>query len=260
MLLRTLSRAALVMALVAVESPALAAPPHGSRPIRIESAHVDRAGSVLVIRGDFDWKNLTVWVGDTQLAIATLSSAEIVALLPPTIAPGNYPLVVARGPGAGQYDSLSISVGHDPVAGPPGPRGPMGPQGPMGPPGPAGPQGPQGEPGPMGPAGPQGPAGPAGPQGVPGVSGYEVVEQRFNGIGIPAGSAFEAIVACPAGKRPLSGYAYVQVGTFRRPFPAGITHVSYPVGTDRWAVGAQNAGASHFTGDVRVGAVCAVTN
>ncbi|MEV4383595.1 hypothetical protein [Streptosporangium sp. NPDC049644] len=60
--------------------------------------------------------------------------------------------------------------------------------------------------GPQGVAGPSGPAGPAGPKGEAGISGVEVVE---NQVTIPALRQGSASVACPAGKKPISGgYAY----------------------------------------------------
>jgi hypothetical protein len=89
------------------------------------------------------------------------------------------------------------------IVGPPGPQGPAGPQGDPGPIGEIGPSGPTGLQGDPGPAGPQGPAG---ADGAPGISGYQVIQGPVvTGDGGTNLGSFNAVVLCPAGKKPLGG-------------------------------------------------------
>jgi hypothetical protein len=63
--------------------------------------------------------------------------------------------------------------------------------------------------GPQGPEGPAGPPGSAGAQGEPGLSGVEVV----NAISAVNSTPLRSVnAACPAGKKPVGGGAYVGIG------------------------------------------------
>lgn len=96
------------------------------------------------------------------------------AELPPSLADGDYRLVVFTGNGAINFDAYDLTVGAVGPVGPTGPTGPEGPQGDTGEQGPIGPTGPtgsQGEKGETGSTGAMGPTGPTGDTGVQGATG-----------------------------------------------------------------------------------------
>lgn len=151
------------------------------------------------------------------------------------------------------------AVGPQGTAGPQGETGAMGatgaagPQGPAGEQGPAGPQGATGAQGPSGPAGPQGPAGPEGPGGV---SGIERVVGTIPApsLGINGNGSLTGAVACPAGKRVLSG------GFEATHFGSGnlVSSSSYPDTDASWRVTVRNTSVSAVTNvQFRVWAICA---
>lgn len=106
-------------------------------------------GSNFIAGGEGD---VRVTLAGQQLVVESARADEIIAALPPIVAPGSYLLTVSRGTGVPQNDSFDVTIGAAGPAGPPGSTGPTGP---------AGPQGMMGLQGPPGPTGPQGPAGPA---------------------------------------------------------------------------------------------------
>jgi hypothetical protein len=261
MLQRILARAALALALVhgAVESAPAAAP----RPVRIESAHVDVAARLVTIRGDFDGRPMSASLADTDLEILVHTSEVILARIPAGLEPGTYSLFVARGQGDPHHDSLSVSVGSTGPAGPAGPPGPQGPQGPQGPAGPTGATGlagPAGLTGPVGPEGPEGPQGPAGPRGPAGVSAYVVVHNPPAIVTLSSGQMWTATVTCPPGTSVLSGFNYWQNGAWKQPLPSTIASTGYPSGPGEWTVQVQSNQFLMFSGDMRLGAVCAAAS
>lgn len=180
-------------------------------------AEADLAAETLLIEGqNLLWNNdsaVAVTLADTPLVILSATGGQVLAQLPPGLAPGTYLLKVSRGTGTVQNDAFDVTVGAVGTTGPAGPQGPEGqpgepgPQGPagasgpqgatgaarpqgdrgaqgepglQGPPGAIGPAGPQGPFGPMGPVGPQGPQGPQGQPGPQGLAGPP-------GQGVPAG-------------------------------------------------------------------------
>jgi hypothetical protein len=152
------------------------------------------------------------------------------------------------------------------AAGPAGPAGAVGPAGPMGPAGPVGPQGAAGAPGAPGLPGAQGPAGPAGPAGAPGgIVGYELVQGDSpvtSVVGTVAGNAnaFGVTLACPAGKRPVTG-GWEPLTPATMTVGAGALRLnltsSLPT-ADGWAVWFRNnTGGTIMNVQVRVTVVCA---
>ena len=151
---------------------------------------VDLSNNQLSIFGDdFGPQEPVVFLGETQLTVASFTTQAIVATLPPGLfVPATYRLTVFQSPF--DLDTFEVTLAGEPGSqglpgpqgpkgdkgdiGPQGPGGPAGAQGPEGPSGPAGAPGPQGlagssgSAGPPGPQGPQGTAGPSGPQGPPG--------------------------------------------------------------------------------------------
>jgi hypothetical protein len=140
--------------------------------MRIMQVVIDISASpnVLRISGAGFAPNSTVSLAGVTLSKSLLTDSQIVAVLPPTIAPGDYLLQVS----GRSLASWNLTFG---VAGPQGPAGLPGAQGPQGAPGVAGPQGPPGPqgmpgaPGLLGPTGPQGPQGVQGPRGDTGLTG-----------------------------------------------------------------------------------------
>lgn len=153
-------------------------------PPAIVSAVLSADQQILFVSGSNFGSRPIVMLGDFMLGGVQVSpeGTSLTALMP-TLDPGTYRLVVARGwtsrSGSGSdYDryETSSSIGaldlgridEDRIAvssvavgaiGPRGPQGEVGPMGPTGPQGVQGIQGPQGGPGPQGQIGPQGPPG-----------------------------------------------------------------------------------------------------
>jgi hypothetical protein len=128
-----------------------------------------------------------------------------------------------------------------------GPEGPQGPQGPQGAPGP------QGTPGAPGAKGDQGPAGPAGSNGV---SGYEVVEPAA--VSIAAGTEQTMNIDCPAGKKAVSGGAYIYSG----PGTAPVITASFADPTKngtRWRVAVRNV-LTNSSVAIQPQAICVTVN
>jgi len=111
------------------------------------------------------------------LEIDLYTSTAVVAVLPSSLTPGSYQLVLTDSATAlqGAFDATIGAAGPEGPAGAQGPAGNPGTTGPRGAAGPAGPAGTTGATGPQGPAGPiglqgpqgvAGPAGPTGPQGL----------------------------------------------------------------------------------------------
>jgi hypothetical protein len=125
-----------------------------------------------------------------------------------------------------------------------GPQGPKGDTGAVGPQGPEGPQGPQGAQGPQGPQGLQGftgPQGEQGPQGLPGlngVSGYQKVFSQVAPASVNAGSFFQVIASCPAGKVTLGG-GHELTGSASQQLSV-VTSAPYQNGTAGWLVALRN--------------------
>jgi hypothetical protein len=119
----------------------------------------------------------------TTLAIVSATGSQVVATLPPGVAPGSYLLAVTNG---GRTAEFSVTTGAV------GPTGPTGLQGPAGATGAQGSPGPQGLTGATGAVGPQGPAGPAGATGATGAQG-------------PAGPAGATGAQGPAGATGATG-------------------------------------------------------
>ncbi len=149
--------------------------------LMIDSASVNLDMGELSLRGTFsgyDARTLAVTMGSHVLQLEGIYQDEIVAYVPPEIAPGTYRVTVAtKDTGLDIRQGLNIvdvAIGPQGLRGEPGPQGAVGPQGLRGKPGllgDKGPQGPRGEPGLSGDKGPQGQPGKPGPQGPPGEPG-----------------------------------------------------------------------------------------
>ncbi len=133
---------------------------------------------------------------------------------------------------------------------------------------PAGPQGPQGSKGPKGSRGDKGQKGEKGDKGAPGaagVSGYEVVNQTFKEVFIENSGGMRGLsevktVACPAGKRAISGGTDLGTNVGQNGQQRQVTvSLSAPNGTGTaWSVQLFNNSTSVDTSiDLRVYAVCA---
>ena len=136
---------------------------------------------------------------------------------------------------------------------------------------PAGPQGPQGAKGPKGSKGDKGQKGEKGDKGAPGapgISGYEVVSQTFAGVFIENSGGMRGLsevktVACPAGKRAISGGTDLGTNATQNGQQRQVTvSLSAPNGTGTaWSVQLFNNSTSVDTSiDLRVYAVCASVN
>lgn len=260
----------------------------------ILSATVDRANETLTIRGrNFGTQAPQVLCEEYSMTVVSATDTEVIAYLPAAVPDGTYLLTVARGPSQQERDVFHFAVqtpkvitGPQGPAGIPGEQGPQGPAGPQGEPGAAGPQGPagpqgeQGVPGPMGPAGadgaqgpagvqgapgPQGPAGPAGPAGLPGpagpqgpagLSGIERVVANIptHPAGINGMGSITGAIACPAGKRVLSGgFEATHLGSGNL-----VASRSYPDSDTTWRVTVRNTSVSPVSNvQFRVWAICA---
>jgi len=124
-----------------------------SRPqLVVVRAEADLTSETLLIVGQkLLWNNdseVVVTLSGTPLAILPgATETQVLAQLPPGLAPGTYLLKVSRGTGTAQNDAFDLTIG---AVGPAGPTGPRGYTGDTGPPGLTGA---------TGPAGPTGPAG-----------------------------------------------------------------------------------------------------
>jgi hypothetical protein len=127
-----------LLAFICAAQPVLAAP--GSPPqLVIVSARADSLATTLTIDGhSFGDGQPVVTFNGMPLVIVSATSSEIVADLPPGLAPATYLLTVSRGPATTQFDSFNVTLG---AVGAPGPAGATGPQGPAGATGPQGPAG-----------------------------------------------------------------------------------------------------------------------
>ncbi|MGB0957159.1 MAG: hypothetical protein ACPGUF_01700 [Litorivicinus sp.] len=112
----------------------------------------------------------TVILGTLELEVSYADEGHIEAVLPSSVADGEYTLIVSTDRNGSAEYSLSLPnalVGPQGEQGPQGERGAQGDQGPQGEVGPQGPIGLTGAQGPQGEIGPQGPQGDQGPQGTP---------------------------------------------------------------------------------------------
>lgn len=151
--------------------------------------------------------------------------------------------------------------------GPPGPTGEKGEQGDQGPSGPTGdrgeagaqgvpgPKGDRGDPGPKGDQGTQGTEGAQGAQGVQGIQGPPGPAGAISGYAqagtsgsIPPNSQLILIVACPAGKKPLSGGFTT--------FQDAEVLSSEPINNNSWRAIFRNRHPSQAI-DARVSVLCA---
>jgi len=139
---------------------------------RITQVVIDISASpnVLRISGAGFARNSRVSLAGVTLTKSLLTDSQIVAVLPPTIAPGDYLLQVS-GRSLATWNLTFGVAGPQGPAGLPGAQGPQGAPGVAGPQGPVGPQGMPGAPGLLGPTGPQGPQGVQGPRGDTGLTG-----------------------------------------------------------------------------------------
>ncbi len=124
------------------------------RHLLITSSFADAVAGQLTIRGlNLCERSPRVYLTGKELAVLSHGSTEILAALPPGIAPGSYLLGVACGRGEKPRDVFSVTIGAVGPQGLPGPQGIQGQPGSMGLPGPEGRQGDVGPQGPMGPKG-----------------------------------------------------------------------------------------------------------
>src|SRR4051812_3296430 len=120
---RTLQRFLLVVLLIAMSSPAFS---EGNTGL-ILRADVDVASGLLFINGlglnarELSGKAPTVVLGSTSLEVVSFSRTDIVANVPPDLAPATYFLSV------GGDLHFAVSVGDIGLQGPPGPKGDTGP-------------------------------------------------------------------------------------------------------------------------------------
>lgn len=114
-------------------------------------------------------------------------------------------------------------------------------------------QGARGPKGDRGPAGPQGPQGPQGLQGAAGVSGYEIVSSSW--LEIEPNKRYTFALECPAGKKAISGGAYIENG----PWTAPTIYQSFPrADGSGWSVSVRNDAASSV--NMIATAVCIIAN
>lgn len=140
-----------------------------------------------------------------------------------------------------------------------------GPQGAQGANGAKGAKGARGERGSTGARGPEGPRGNTGATGAPGLSGYEVVNQTFKEVFVENSGGMRGLselktVACPAGKRAISGGGNLGTNATQNGQQRQVTvSLSGPNGTGTgWSVQLFNNSTSIDTSiDLQVYAVCA---
>jgi hypothetical protein len=108
----------------------------------------------------FGTKIGTITLGGTQLTVQTWSQNQIVAIVPTSVGPGSYQLIVTV---PAKHIPLTafmdVTLWDEGPQGPPGPAGPSGAQGPKGDKGDEGDKGDKGDKGDPGSTGPTGPAG-----------------------------------------------------------------------------------------------------
>ena len=206
----------------------------GQNQLAITKASVDTTTApwILTITGqNFDARrDPAVFLGGEALALVAPPTDTMIRARVPVLQPGTYLLIVARGSGDNNSDSLDLVIGTKGPkgdagpAGAPGPSGVQGVQGPVGLPGltgpiglagprgidgPTGPMGTRGDQGATGPTGPAGVQGPTGPQGRDGVAGPQGEQGPQGAVG-PAGPEGPQGVAGPQGsigERGLQGSA-----------------------------------------------------
>lgn len=130
---------------------------------------------------------------------------------------------------------------------------------------PAGPRGPQGPKGPKGAKGEKGQKGDKGATGAAGVSGYEVVNQTFKEVFVENSGGMRGLsevkaVACPAGKRAISGGTDLGTNATQNGQQRQVTvSLSAPNGTGTaWTVQLFNNSTTIDTSiDLQVYAICA---
>jgi len=135
-----------------VVSLGMVAPATGAahrRQLLIGSAFADLDAELLTIYGWnlADARPPRVELAGVELTVASFGPDEVLAVLPPDIAPGAYLLTVRRGPDARRSDAFDVTIGAVGPEGPAGPTGPRGPAGPMGEKGDPGEKGDDGDPG-----------------------------------------------------------------------------------------------------------------
>jgi len=235
----TLRRLLPVVALLSVSAPAVA--DDHDHDARISRADVDVLDGLLFINGrGLPRTEPTVILGNLKLAVVSFSTTDIVARVPPGLAPATYLLLV------GNNLRFAVSVGD---VGPRGPKGDTGATGPQGPPGargdtgPIGPQGLKGDPGatgPQGPPGARGDTGPIGPQGLKGDTGPQGLQglqgdtgpigpqglQGLQGLQGPIGPQGLQGLQGPIGPQGLQGLQGLQgpIG------PQGLQGLQGPIG------------------------------
>lgn len=175
--------ARLVLCVASAVSMTGAAHAQGRPQLVVQSAEADLSAETLLIEGqNLLWNNdsaVAVTLAGSPLVILSATNAQVLAQLPPGLAPGTYRLKVSRGSGSVQNGGLDLTVGAGGPAGPTGPRGP---------------EGQRGEPGPEGPTGSAGAIGPQGDRGLPGLPGQTGPKgatgaAAFVGLGCPLGKA-----------------------------------------------------------------------
>jgi len=142
---------------------AVAAADGNNRRLVVLRAQADLASETLLIEGqnllrgdnnhDDDNENhneLVVTLAGTPLTILSATETQVLAQLPPRLAPGTYLLEVSRGKSKVQNHSFDLTIGAVGLPGDRGPKGPTGDAGPPGLPGEPGRQGEKGDPGPRG--------------------------------------------------------------------------------------------------------------
>jgi len=168
---------AAAVCVVALLAPAPGAGQTGKKPpppqLLIQRVDTDFALSpslcVMTIHGrNFGGDEPDVILDGTQLVVQGYTPMQVVAEFDCASAPGDYLLVVRRGPSQTGFDAISLTIG---AMGPIGPTGATGPQGIQGRVGPTGATGPQGIQGPTSPTGPRGPTGDEGDKGDGGDAG-----------------------------------------------------------------------------------------
>lgn len=136
----------------------------GSHPVTVQAVSIPLIGAVrpaadaILIEGRDLPPSPRVWLGATELAVASASASSIVAALPASFPPGTY-LLTVRGSTFLQVAFFTATIGA------------TGPQGPKGDTGDKGDKGDKGDPGEPGAPGLPGPAGPPGPPGADGTAG-----------------------------------------------------------------------------------------
>ncbi len=133
--MRSLFRAAAVLCLATVASPAAAVT---VAPLVVNNAYAE--DGVLVIQGgQFGDVPPYVTLAGVPLVVLSFNRTEIQAQLPDPTPPGSYLLLVARNPLRLPFYLFDVTIGAAGPQGEPGAKGDRGPAGEPGPPGPPGP-------------------------------------------------------------------------------------------------------------------------